>query len=73
LFNYKKKEKESRYPLGFRFALTTRYEKRGKQVFDRSFAAGVRKPTRVKKKNEKEKESNRGFYRSDVVCNLVIE
>jgi hypothetical protein len=56
LFHYKKKENESSYQLGFRFALTTRYEKRGKKVFYRSFAAGVRKPRRVERKMQRKKK-----------------
>ncbi len=50
LFYYKKKEKASRYQLGFGFSLTTRYEKWGKKVLYSSFAPGVRKSTRVKEK-----------------------
>jgi hypothetical protein len=45
----------------FRFALTTRYEKRRKKVFYRSFAAGVRKPTRVKRKMKRKKKVIEAF------------
>jgi hypothetical protein len=37
-----------------RFALTTRYQR--KKAFYRSFAAGVRKLTRVKRKMKREKK-----------------
>jgi hypothetical protein len=32
-----------------------------------------KKTARSRNKNEKAKESKRGFYRSDIVCNLLIE
>jgi hypothetical protein len=56
-FYYKKKEKESSYQLGFWFTLTNCYKKRGKKVFYRSFAAGVRKPRRVETKMKRKKNS----------------
>jgi hypothetical protein len=51
-----KKEKESSYQLEFRFTLTAWYAKRGKKVFYRSFAAGVRKAERVETKMKRKKK-----------------
>jgi len=56
-----KKEKESSYQLGFRFTLTTWYEKWGTKVFYRSFAAEVRKPRRVERKMKRKKEVKQAF------------
>ncbi len=67
LFHYKKKEKESSYQLGFRFALTR------KEGILQELCSRSQKTEKSRKKNAKEKESKGGFYRSDIVCNLLIE
>jgi len=56
-----KKEKESSYQLGFRFTMTTWYKKRGKKVFYRSFAGGVRKARRVETKLKRKKKVKQAF------------
>jgi hypothetical protein len=56
-----KKEKQSSYQLGFRFTLTTWYAKRGKKVFYRMFAAGVRKSRRVERKMKRTKKVQEAF------------
>jgi len=47
--------------------------KEERRYFYRSFAAGVRKVRRVETKMKRKKKVQQAFYRSDVVCNLVIE
>jgi hypothetical protein len=56
-----RRRKSQANKLGFRFNLTTWYEKRGKKVFYRSFAAGVRRARRVERKMKRKKKVKEAF------------
>jgi hypothetical protein len=63
-----RRRKSQANKLGFRFTLTTWYEKRGKKVFYRSFVTGVRKPRRIERKLKRKKKKVKEAFTDLMLC-----